>query len=207
MRRPGRSSSSASARAGSRSRWRATGIDVIGVDSSAGMLEVCRAQAALAGVEERLDLRLGDYREPPVEGARPARPLPVPRLPPPPLRRGAPARPPAARALLADGGRLVFDVFTPGPRGHRGDERPLARARARHLRACRLGRAKRVLTLSLRGPAEETTMALAWVSQAEWADLLDRAGFEVEACYGWFDRRPWAGEDDSIWIARRRVVG
>src|SRR5436305_13137020 len=44
----------------------AAGVPVIGVDSSAGMLEVCRARAAEAGVGDRLDLRLGDLREPPV---------------------------------------------------------------------------------------------------------------------------------------------
>ena len=26
---------------------------------------------------------------------------------------------------------------------------------------------------------------------------------EVLACYGWFDRRPFAGGEDSVWIARR----
>jgi len=30
-----------------------------------------------------------------------------------------------------------------------------------------------------------------------------RAGFDVEALYGWFDRRPYAGGEDSIWVARR----
>ena len=40
------------------------GIRVIGVDASAGMLEVAREYAAAEGVE--LDLRLGDLREPPV---------------------------------------------------------------------------------------------------------------------------------------------
>src|SRR5205085_2693829 len=36
------------------------GVSVIGVDSSAAMLGVCRERAAAAGVAERLDLRLGD---------------------------------------------------------------------------------------------------------------------------------------------------
>src|SRR5919197_4942931 len=43
----------------------ADGIRVIGVDSSAGMLDVCRRRAELAGVADRLDLRLGDLRQPP----------------------------------------------------------------------------------------------------------------------------------------------
>src|SRR5712671_7891597 len=47
----------------------AAGIGVVGVDTSAGMLEVARERAELAGVE--LDLRQGDMRDPPVEGEFP----------------------------------------------------------------------------------------------------------------------------------------
>jgi len=36
-------------------------------------------------------------------------------------------------------------------------------------------------------------MALAWLSPDEWRSLLEQAGFEVEACYGWFDRSPLLG--------------
>jgi ubiquinone/menaquinone biosynthesis C-methylase UbiE len=42
------------------------GIHVIGVDSSEGMLAICRERAEGAGVSELLDLRLGDLRRPPV---------------------------------------------------------------------------------------------------------------------------------------------
>src|SRR5918999_2399459 len=42
------------------------GVRVIGVDSSPGMLEVCRKRAEAAGVMELLDLRLGDLAAPPV---------------------------------------------------------------------------------------------------------------------------------------------
>src|SRR5438105_164086 len=45
----------------------AAGISVIGVDSSRGMLDVCRARAERAGVSALLELRLGDLREPPVD--------------------------------------------------------------------------------------------------------------------------------------------
>src|SRR4029450_1260902 len=44
----------------------AAGIGVIGVDSSARMLEICRRSAEEAGVAELLDLRLGDLAAPPV---------------------------------------------------------------------------------------------------------------------------------------------
>ena len=46
-------------------------------------------------------------------------------------------------------------------------------------------------------------MALAWLSPGEWRTLLEETGFEIEACYGWFDRTPFTGGDDSVWIARR----
>ncbi len=46
-------------------------------------------------------------------------------------------------------------------------------------------------------------MQLSWLPAARWEELLTEAGFEVEACYGWFDRRPYDGHEDSVWIARR----
>jgi SAM-dependent methyltransferase len=45
----------------------AAGVQVIGVDSSRGMLEVCAEAAALAGVAHLVDLRVGDLRDPPVQ--------------------------------------------------------------------------------------------------------------------------------------------
>ena len=59
------------------------------------------------------------------------------------------------------------------------------------------------LTLDVRGHAVETTLRLRWLSTAEWPGLLERAGFEIDACYGWFDRRPYTGGEDSVWLARR----
>jgi hypothetical protein len=46
-------------------------------------------------------------------------------------------------------------------------------------------------------------MYLAWRSPEEWRHLLEQAGLEVVACYGWFDLRPYDGGEDSVWIARR----
>jgi SAM-dependent methyltransferase len=180
---------------------------VIGVDSSAGMLDVCREQARLAGVEQLVDLRVGDYRKPPVEGPVPLVLCPFRAY----LHLGSDEERlralAAARALLAEDGLLVFDVFTPGREDiEETHGRWLEREPGIFERADWDER-RRVLTLSLRGPSAETTMSLAWISQGEWHDLLERAGFTVEACYGWFDRRPWRDEDDSIWIARRRPVG
>ena len=46
-------------------------------------------------------------------------------------------------------------------------------------------------------------MLLAWLSPVEWSRLLERAGYEVEEIFGWFDRRPYAGGEDVVFVARR----
>src|SRR6266550_8267021 len=43
------------------------GVHLIGVDSSTEMLAVCLERAREAGIADRLDLRLGDLRRPPVD--------------------------------------------------------------------------------------------------------------------------------------------
>jgi SAM-dependent methyltransferase len=180
----------------------ADGIRVIGVDSSAGMLDVCRRHGELAGVE--LDLRLGDLREPPVAERVPLVICPFRsflHLKSDPDRRRAFS---AARELLGPGGRLVFDVFAPGADDVAAThDRWIEREPGIWERALWDTEA-RTLTLSVRGERGETTMRLAWLEPADWRRLLEEAGFEVEACYGWFDRRPYAGGEDTVWIARRR---
>jgi len=179
------------------------GVRVIGVDSSAGMLEVCRARAAEAGVADRLDLRLGDLRDPPVTERVPLVTCPFRSY----LHltddaeRLAALR--AARDLLVDGGRLVFDVFAPSAEDiAETNGRWLEREPGIWERADWDER-KRRLTLGVRGPDAEARMTLSWLSVDEWRALLERAGFVVEACYGWFDLRPYDGGEDSIWLARR----
>ena len=46
-------------------------------------------------------------------------------------------------------------------------------------------------------------MSLAWISRKEWQELLEEAGFEVEAVYGWFNRTPYRDGEDMIFVARR----
>jgi len=178
----------------------AEGIRVIGVDSSRGMLDVCARRAALAGVE--LDLRVGDLREPPVHERVPLVICPFRSL----LhmqtdddRRRVLA---AVQRLLRPGGRFVFDVFTPGADDIAHTHERWLEREPGIFELARWDEEARTLTLTVRGPDGETTMALAWLSVAEWRDLLEESGFEVEACYGWFDRKPFSGGDDSVWIAR-----
>lgn len=183
----------------------AAGVRVIGVDSSPGMLAVCREQAERAGLVGLVDLRLGDLREPPVEERVSLVTCPfraflhlateVDRLRA--LR--------SAQALLEPGGRLAFDVFEPA-------DDDIAETHGRWLERepgiferADWDTNARTLTLSVRGEAGATTMALYWIAPTEWRALLERANFEVEACYGWFDGRPYSGGEDTVWIARRPV--
>jgi SAM-dependent methyltransferase len=184
----------------------AEGIRVIGVDSSPGMLEVCREQAEEAGVADLVDLRLGDLRSPPVDERVELVVCPFRSFLHLHTDEERLAGLGAARELLLDGGRLIFDVFAPG-------DDDIAETHGRWLERepgiferADWDTSTRTLTLSVRGPSGETTMALAWLSADEWRELLERAGLEVDALYGWFDRRPFRGGEDQVWIARRSAA-
>src|SRR5215211_940072 len=109
----------------------------------------------------------------------------------------------AARDLLAPGGRFVFDVFHPAPDDVAATHGRWIEREPEIFERAEWNEADRTLTLAVRGPDGAGTLRLAWISAGEWHDLLVRAGFDVEALYGWFDRRPYAGGEDSIWVARR----
>jgi SAM-dependent methyltransferase len=179
------------------------GVDVIGVDSSEGMLAVCSERGREAGVAARLDLRLGDLRRPPVTERVPLVTCPFRAY----LHLGTDAERlaalRAARALLLPGGRLVFDVFAPAQddidetHGRWLEREPGIFERADW------DQEQQTLTLSVRGPQGESCMTLWWLEAERWQSLLAEAGFALEACYGWFDRRAYAGGEDSVWVASR----
>jgi SAM-dependent methyltransferase len=182
----------------------AAGIRLIGVDSSIGMLEVCRRHAEDAAVAHLLDLRVGDLAAPPVSER--VRLVTCPfrsylHLPDHDARVGALS---AARELLVPGGRLIFDVFAPlrddilETHGRWIEREPEIFERADW------DEQEQTLTLSVRGPGGEATMRLAWISAREWRQTLTEAGFEVERCYGWFDYRPYRGGEDMVFVASRR---
>ena len=179
------------------------GISVIGVDSSAGMLEVCRRRAEQAGVAELLDLRRGDLSDPPVSERVSLVTCPFRaylHLHDEPARLRAMR---AARELLAPEGRFIFDVFAP-----RRDDIDETHGRWIEREPGIFERADwnerdRTLTLSVRGVSGETTMRLAWISADEWYDTLTKAGFDVERVYGWFDYRPYRQHEDMVFVARR----
>jgi SAM-dependent methyltransferase len=182
----------------------AAGVHVIGVDSSPGMLEVCAEQARRAGVAERLDLRLGDLRRPPVDERVPLVTCPFRaylHLTSDEERLEALE---AARGLLRADGRLVFDVFKPSQddidetNGRWIEREPGIDERADW------DVVAQTLTLSVRGGGTESTMQLSWLEPERWNSLLGEAGFAVDSCFGWFDRRPYAGGEDTVWIAHVR---
>jgi SAM-dependent methyltransferase len=182
----------------------AAGVQVIGVDSSAGMLEVCELRAREAGVSDRLDLRLGDLRRPPVDERVPLVTCPFRAY----LHLATDEERleglTAAHTLLRPGGRLIFDVFAPSAEdiaetnGRWIEREPGIDERADW------DLTTQTLTLSVRGEVGESTMTLSWLEPQRWQSLLAEAGFEVVACYGWFDRRPFTSGEDTVWIARRR---
>jgi SAM-dependent methyltransferase len=181
----------------------AAGIPVIGVDSSPEMLVVCRERAELAGVAGLLDLRLGELTEPPVEERV--------RLATCPFRSylhllddetrlealGA------ARELLVPGGRFAFDVFAPSKQDIADTHGRWLEREAGIFERADWDTEERTLTLSVRGESGATSFVLAWLSNDEWRALLERAGFQVVGCYGWFDKRPYSGGEDTVWVARR----
>jgi SAM-dependent methyltransferase len=181
-----------------------TGVRVIGLDSSASMLELCRERAHSAGVAELIDLRLGDLRDPPLMETVPLvispfraflhllsedeRLLTLTRI----------------HDLLQPGGRFIFDVFAP-------TESDVAQTHGRWIERepgieerADWNWLERTLVLRVRGDEGETQMPLAWISAEEWRDLLERAGFVLGACYGWFNRQPYSDDEDMVFVALRK---
>jgi SAM-dependent methyltransferase len=180
------------------------GVEVIGVDSSAGMLAVAEDAARAAGVEALVDLRLGDMRRPPVTERVDLVIVPFRALLHMTTEADRLTALEAARALLRPGGRLVFDVFEPGAADVEATHARWLEREPGIFERADWDSGERTLTLSVRGGSSASTMVLAWLSPAEWRALLDRAGFEVEAIYGWFDRRPYTGGEDVVFVASRR---
>ena len=178
------------------------GIHVIGVDGSAAMLEVAREYAAAEGVE--LDLRHGDLREPPVPERVPLVLIPFRSLLHMTTEADRLRALAAARDLLLPGGRLIFDVFAPSRQDVEDTHGRWLEREPGIFERADWDEGERTLTLSVRRGEEASTMHLAWLSPPEWQLLLDRAGFELEAQWGWFDRRPYAGGEDVVFVAARR---
>jgi SAM-dependent methyltransferase len=179
------------------------GVRVIGVDASTEMLEVARQSAAAAGVAAWLDLRAGDLREPPVAERVPLVICPFRTLLHMETEDEKLRALRAAHSLLEPGGRFVFDVFAPSREDiEETDGRWIEREPGIWERAD-WDETTRTLSLSVRSGDVTTRFGLHWLSAPVWRRLLDEAGLEVEELHGWFDRRPYDGEEDLVFVTRR----
>jgi SAM-dependent methyltransferase len=179
------------------------GIPVVGIDLSPAMLAVARALAEEHGVSDRVDLRIGDLREPPVEGTVPLVICPFRSLLHMPDEGEKLRALRAARGLLEPGGHLVFDVFAPSSEDIAETNGLWLEREEDIFERADWDEASRTLRLSVRSGESAASMELHWLSAIEWRRLIDEAGFDVVGLYGWFDRRPFKGDEDMIWVCRR----
>ncbi len=181
-----------------------SGKAVIGVDLSSGMLSVARALAKERDVEDLVDFRVGDMRRPPVSERVQLVICPFRSLLHMPDEEQKLRALRAARSLLETGGRLVFDVFAPSQEDITETNGIWLEREPEIFERADWDEANRTLRLSVRSGDAATAMELHWLSAVEWRRLIDEAGFDVTALYGWFDRRPFNGDEDMIWVCTRR---
>ena len=185
----------------------ALGRRVIGIDRSPGMLAKAREAAAAGGVD--LDLREGDMRELSLE--EPAALIYCPyrsllHLPTWADRRRVFER---VAASLRPGGRFAWNVFVFDPhiavrmdgvaRPHM-DSETLWEYAAHHPEDNRID-----ITAYVGEPGQDPrNLQLWWLTKSEWEGLIDVAGLEVEALYGWFDKSAFDDESrEFVWVARK----
>ena len=178
------------------------GIRVIGVDLSPGMLSVARVLGEECGVSNLLDLRVGDLREPPVDETVPLVICPFRSLLHMPDETEKLRALRAAHDLLKPGGHLVFDVFAPSSEDIAETNGLWLEREEGIFERADWDEATRTLRLSVRSGDSAASMDLHWLSAIEWRRLIDEAGFDVAGLYGWFDRRPYKGDEDMIWVCR-----
>jgi SAM-dependent methyltransferase len=181
------------------------GHEVRGLDASPGMLALARQRAEREGVSELITLVLGDLVDPPPTLGPSERVL-VPFRPYLHLVGDA-ARLQAlrgARALLAEDGQLVFDVFEPTAADIRKThDRWLEREDGIFERA-RWNAAERTIELAVRARGKIVEMHLEWRSSDEWRALCASAGLRVVAGYRGFEREPLDGlPGDHVFVCEK----
>src|SRR5579884_213465 len=175
---------------------RATGKPVLGIDSSQAMLELARERSA----ELPLELRFGDVRE--FELEEPAALIYVPFRSLLHLHGWHDKRRVFERvaASLRPGGRFAFNAFAFSHRiaaeldGTRQEQNGIVHT-YRYVPAD-----NRIELVRDDG----ATIRILWATKAEWDGLIDVAGLEVEALYGWFDRRAFDDESlEYVYVTRK----
>ena len=183
---------------------RETGRRVTGIDSSAAMLSLARERAAAAGVE--LDLREGDMRA--LELHEPAALVYCPFRALLHLRGWHDKRQVFQRVAdsLQPGGRFAWNAFVfSHVFAARHDGFASRHGELWEYSEFAPGDSRVDVTAFVGEPgAESRTISLWWCTRSEWEGLVEAAGLEVEALYGWFDRRPFDdSSEEFVWIARK----
>jgi len=180
---------------------RETGKRVIGIDRSPAMLAVGRERAGNLPI----DFREGDFRDFTV-----AEPVELVICPFRALMH-APTWADKRRvfesvaAALKPGGRFAWNVFVFSPfiasrlHGERqtrdGDLWEIVR---------QVPADSRIDLERGRGDRADGMVQLWWATKSEWDGLIEVSGFELEALYGWFDRRPFDEESlEFVYVVRK----
>ncbi|HET8527721.1 MAG TPA: class I SAM-dependent methyltransferase [Gaiellaceae bacterium] len=180
---------------------RETGKRVIGIDRSPAMLAVGRERAGDLPVE----LREGDFRDFTVEQPVELVVCPFRSLLHAPTWADKRAVFDAAARALKPGGRFAWNAFVFSPfvaAANHGRRSELEDGRWEGVR--QVPADNRVDLTRGRGDRADGTVRLWWATRSEWEGLVEAAGLEVEALYGWFDRRPF--DEDSaefVFVARK----
>jgi SAM-dependent methyltransferase len=183
---------------------RNTGRPVIGIDSSPAMLAQARERAASAGVQ--LDLREGDMRE--LELEEPAGLVYCPFRALLHVRGWGDKRQVFERvgASLRPGGRFAWNAFVFNHEfAARHDGRASRHGGLWEYTEYAPGDSRIDATAFVGAPgAKPRTVSLWWCTRSEWEGLVEVAGLEVEALYGWFDRRPFDdSSEEFVWVAHK----
>jgi SAM-dependent methyltransferase len=200
------------------------GVDITGVDVSPAMLALCRERAAAAGVADRIKLIESDMRAFRLPAPAALVAIPFHTIGHAVTREDKAAVLRQAHAQLRPGGRFVFDTFVFDEAFARANDNvPRIRSEFRDPATgedCVLWnqtlydfarRTMRLVAWTDRIAADGTCtgrrycrMNFSWIDPADVRALLVDAGFEVESCYGAFDRTPFtAASKLQIWVARR----
>ena len=175
---------------------RETGKPVLGIDSSQSMLEIAREHSA--GLP--LELRFGDVRE--LELEEPAALIYVPYRSLLHLQGWKEKRQLFQRvaASLRPGGRFAFNAFA---FSHTIAASLDGTTKEQHgvVHTLRYFPADNRIEIQRDDAA---TLKLWWATKSEWDGLIEVAGLEVEALYGWFDRRPFDDESlEFVYVTRK----
>jgi len=175
-----------------------TGRRLIGIDLSSEMLDVARARAAAAGIE--LELRHGDMSDFALEEPTDLVICPfraMLHLPDHDARVNVMRR---VRDALVPGGRFAWNAFVFDP-AVAAEIAGVWREENGVRNRSTYDFDERRIDLELENGA---SVPLWWVDRDEWDAAIAEAGLDLDALYGWFDRRPFDETSrEFVYVTRR----